>query len=454
MAKDKTVFQCLECGYESPKWLGRCPGCHAWNTLQEAVKAGPTSSRAKGRASSVEPLRLFDIPVLGEMRLKTGLDEWDRVLGGGLVPGSVILLAGDPGIGKSTLLLQALGRMARIGPVLYVSGEESLAQIKLRAQRLGLEHTNDLWVLAETGLEALEPALEKQPPAVLAVDSIQTMRLDLLESAPGSVSQVRESAAWLQRLAKEKNIGVFLVGHVTKEGIVAGPRVLEHLVDAVLYLEGDRSHTFRLLRAVKNRFGSTNEIGVFEMKETGLEQVPNPSRFLLAERPRGVSGSVVVCAMEGTRPILVEVQALVSSSGWAQPRRTFMGVDANRVSLLLAVLEKKAGFSFLQQDVFVNVAGGVKLTETAADLAVVLALVSSAMDVPLPEDLVAWGEVGLSGEVRGVGHAAKRLAEAVSLGFGTVVCPRGNQEQLAAHDPHGVCLGVRSVREAVKHLFE
>lgn len=398
-------------------------------------------------------MRLFDVPIREDMRLKSGLEEWDRVLGGGLVPGSVILLAGDPGIGKSTLLLQTLGHMARLGAVLYVSGEESPAQIKWRAQRLGLPRSESLWVLAETSLDALEPVLTTRPPLVLAVDSIQTMRLDLLESAPGSVSQVRESAAWLQRLAKEKNIGVFLVGHVTKEGIVAGPRVLEHLVDAVLYLEGDRSHTFRLLRAVKNRFGSTNEIGVFEMRESGLVQVPNPSRFLLAERPGGVSGSVVVCAMEGTRPILVEVQALVSSSGWAQPRRTFMGVDANRVSLLLAVLEKKLGFHFLQHDVFVNVAGGVKLTETAADLAVVLALVSSSMDVPLPEDLVAWGEVGLAGEVRGVGHAARRLAEAVSLGFRTVLCPRGNKEQLAASSADGRCIAVKSVEEAVKHLF-
>ncbi|ROQ93554.1 DNA repair protein RadA [Desulfosoma caldarium] len=453
MSKDKTVFQCLECGYETSKWLGRCPGCHAWNTLQEAVKSAGLRRTTAGRSPSAQPVLLFDVPILEDMRLKSGLKEWDRVLGGGLVPGSVMLLAGDPGIGKSTLLLQALGHMARLGPVLYVSGEESLAQIKLRAQRLGLERTESLWVLAETSLDTLEPVLVDRPPLVLAVDSIQTMRLDALESAPGSVSQVRESAAWLQRLAKEKNMGVFLVGHVTKEGIVAGPRVLEHLVDAVLYLEGDRSHSFRLLRTVKNRFGSTNEIGVFEMKESGLEQVPNPSRFLLAERPVGGSGSVVVCAMEGTRPILVEVQALVSSSGWTQPRRTFMGVDANRVSLLLAVLEKKLGFHFLQQDVFVNVAGGVKLTETAADLAVVLALVSSSLDVPLPEDLVAWGEVGLAGEVRGVGHATRRLAEAVSLGFRTIVCPRGNQEQLAASNPHVQYLGVRSVEEAVNQLF-
>lgn len=454
MAKDRTVFQCVECGYESPKWLGRCPGCQAWNSLQEAVKSASSPSAGKGRSvSAPQAVRLFDVPLVGDMRLKSGMDEWDRVLGGGLVPGSIILLAGDPGIGKSTLLLQALGSMAHFGPVLYVSGEESLAQIKLRAQRLGLTRTDSLWVLAETRVDALAPVLENLPVTVLAVDSIQTMRLDLLESAPGSVSQVRESAAWLQRMAKEKNMGVFLVGHVTKEGIVAGPRVLEHLVDAVLYLEGDRSHTFRLLRAVKNRFGSTNEIGVFEMKESGLAQVPNPSRFLLAERPKGVSGSVVVCAMEGTRPILVEVQALVSSSGWAQPRRTFMGVDANRVSLLLAVLEKKMGFHFMQQDVFVNVAGGVKLTETAADLAVVLALVSSTMEVPLPEDLVAWGEVGLAGEVRGVGHAARRLAEATSLGFRTVVCPRGNQDQLTAGDLEGTCIGVKSVDEAIKRVF-
>lgn len=452
MAREKALYRCQECGYESPKWLGRCPGCQAWNSFVEEAPAasGPGRRAAKGQAAQALPLGA--VPTSADRRLQSGLQEWDRVLGGGLVPGSVVLLAGDPGIGKSTLLLQALARLARSGPVLYVSGEESLSQIRLRAERLGLGLSDHVLVCAETSVDAVVPLLESTKFLAVAVDSIQTMRLDLLESAPGSVSQVRESAAWLQRIAKEKDLGIFLVGHVTKEGVVAGPRVLEHLVDAVLYLEGDRTHAFRLLRAVKNRFGSTNEIGVFEMKETGLEQVPNPSRFLLAERPAGVPGSVVTCAMEGTRPLLVEVQALVSPTGWAQPRRASMGVDGNRLSLLLAVLEKKLGVGFAQQDVFVNVAGGVRLAETAADLAVVLAVLSSALDVALPDDLVAWGEVGLAGEVRGVGHASRRLSEALSLGFGTVVCPRSNQEQL--NGAKGVsCRAVRSLREVLDEFF-
>ncbi|SMC26223.1 DNA repair protein RadA/Sms [Desulfacinum hydrothermale DSM 13146] len=453
MARDKALFRCQECGYQSPKWLGRCPGCQAWNTLVEevpAVSMGKRCAGAEGQAAGAVPLGA--VATSGDRRLRSGLQEWDRVLGGGLVPGSLVLLAGDPGIGKSTLLLQALSCLGQTGPVLYVSGEESLSQIRLRAERLDLSLSENLLVCAETSVDAVVPLLESKPFLAVAVDSIQTMRLDLLESAPGSVAQVRESAAWLQRVAKEKEIGVFLVGHVTKEGVVAGPRVLEHLVDAVLYLEGDRTHAFRLLRAVKNRFGSTNEIGVFEMKEKGLAQVPNPSRFLLAERPAGVPGSVVACAMEGTRPLLVEVQALVSPTGWAQPRRASMGVDANRLSLLLAVLEKKVGLSFAQQDVFVNVAGGVRLSETAGDLALVLALVSSTLDVALPEDLVAWGEVGLAGEVRGVGHAARRLSEAMSLGFGTVVCPRTNLDQI--HGTQGTsCLGVRSLQEVLDAFF-
>ncbi|SHE87106.1 DNA repair protein RadA/Sms [Desulfacinum infernum DSM 9756] len=452
MAREKALYRCQECGYESPKWLGRCPGCQAWNSFVEEAPAvaGPGRRAAKGQAAQALPLGA--VPTSADRRLQSGMQEWDRVLGGGLVPGSVVLLAGDPGIGKSTLLLQALARLARSGPVLYVSGEESLSQIRLRAERLGLGLSDHVLVCAETSVDAVVPLLESTKFLAVAVDSIQTMRLDLLESAPGSVSQVRESTAWLQRVAKEKDTGILLVGHVTKEGVVAGPRVLEHLVDAVLYLEGDRTHAFRLLRAVKNRFGSTNEIGVFEMKETGLEQVPNPSRFLLAERPAGVPGSVVTCAMEGTRPLLVEVQALVSPTGWAQPRRASMGVDGNRLSLLLAVLEKKLGVGFAQQDVFVNVAGGVRLAETAADLAVVLAVLSSALDVSLPDDLVAWGEVGLAGEVRGVGHASRRLSEALSLGFGTIMCPRSNQEQL--NGAKGVsCRAVRSLREVLDEFF-
>jgi DNA repair protein RadA/Sms len=363
----------------------------------------------------------------------------------------MVLLAGDPGIGKSTLLLQALARWGTERRVLYVSGEESPRQIRLRADRLQLDGSKIL-VMAETSLEPLLDTLDHHPVDILALDSIQTVSSRNLEVAPGSISQVRECAGQLMRLAKEKAVSVLVVGHVTKEGSIAGPRALEHLVDTVLYLEGDRTHAFRILRAVKNRFGSTNEIGVFEMKESGLDEVPNPSELLLAERPVGVSGSVVVCSVEGTRPLLVELQALVSSSGWVQPRRTSMGVDANRLSLLLAVMEKKLGFNFSQQDVFVNVAGGVRLVEPAVDLAMMAALMSSYMDQPVPPGLVVWGEVGLAGEVRGVTHGALRVAEAVKLGFEDHLIPRSNVERLPS-DLGAQCTGVRSLHEVLEAVF-
>jgi DNA repair protein RadA/Sms len=401
---------------------------------------------------SPHPISLDEIQFDGEARLQTGIGEWDRVLGGGLTKGSIVLLAGDPGIGKSTLLLQALSTMTRDGPVLYVSGEESPQQLKSRAQRLGLS-SRDLLIFSETSLEAVLDEIEKNPPLVVAVDSIQTMYTRLLEVAPGSISQVRECASRLMRTGKESGICIFVVGHVTKEGAIAGPRALEHLVDTVLYLEGDRTHTFRLLRAVKNRYGSTNEVGVFEMKEDGLDEVPNPSQLLLAERPKGVSGSVVTCSVEGTRPILVELQALVSASGWTQPRRTSMGVDTNRLSLLLAVLEKKAGFNFAQQDVFVNVAGGVRLVEPAVDLAMTTALMSSYLDRPLPQDIVVWGEVGLAGEVRGVGHSGLRAAEAFKLGFASCLMPGSNSERLF-QETDACCIGVRSLQEVLQIVFE
>jgi len=405
-----------------------------------------------GASCKSRPIPLADIPAESEPRILTGITEWDRVLGGGLIHGSLVLLAGDPGIGKSTLLLQALARMAMKREVLYVSGEESPQQLKVRANRLRIE-APDLYVFSETSLEALMEVMEQKPMPILAVDSIQTIHSRLLDLAPGSISQVRECASKLMRLAKEKNVSIFIVGHVTKEGSIAGPRALEHLVDTVLYLEGDRTHTFRLLRAVKNRYGSTNEIGVFEMKEAGLEEVTNPSQFLLAERPTGVSGSVVVCCMEGTRPLLVEVQALVSSTGWVQPRRTSMGVDNNRLSLLLAVLEKKLGFNFAQQDVFVNVAGGVRLLEPAADLAMITALMSTYLDRPLPSDLVVWGEVGLAGEIRGVGHSALRLMEARKLGFTKHLIPGSNADRLA-QEQEADCMGVRSLQDVLGLLFE
>lgn len=452
MGERKKVFRCQQCGYVSPKWLGRCPECQNWHSLLEEslVKGGPKSHRTGGGEN--RPIALADIPMGQESRWLTGLGEWDRVLGGGLIPGSVVLVAGDPGIGKSTLLLQVLFAMSRERRVLYVSGEESPQQLKIRACRLGMS-TADVTVYSETSLEAILEALEGAPPEVMVLDSIQTVYSRALDVAPGSVSQVRECASRLARMAKEADISVFLVGHVTKEGAIAGPRALEHLVDTVLYLEGDRTHTFRLLRAVKNRYGSTNEVGVFEMKEAGLEEVPNPSQLLLAERPVGVSGSLVTCSVEGTRPLLVELQALVSGTGWMQPRRTSMGVDGNRLSLLLAVLEKKVGFSFVQQDVFVNVAGGVRLTEPATDLAITVALMSTYLDRPLPPDLVVWGEVGLAGEIRGVGHAPLRAAEAGKLGFSQWLLPRSNAEQLTA-EMGGTVLGVRTLGEVLEVLFE
>jgi DNA repair protein RadA/Sms len=399
-----------------------------------------------------EPLVLAGIPCEPGDRLVSGIDEWDRVLGGGLMPGSIVLLAGDPGIGKSTLLLQAMGQIARERRVLYVSGEESPQQLKSRALRLDVNAPN-LYVLSENSLEALLEAMEATPPQIVAVDSIQTLYNQSLDVAPGSITQVRECAARLMREAKETSISIFLVGHVTKEGSIAGPRALEHLVDTVIYLEGDRTHTFRLLRAVKNRYGSTNEVGVFEMKESGLEEVPNPSQLLLAERPKGVSGSVVACSVEGTRPLLVELQALVSATGWPQPRRTSMGVDSNRLSLLLAVLEKKLGFNFAHNDVFVNVAGGVRLLEPAADLAMTTALISTYLDRPVPQDLVIWGEVGLAGEVRGVGHSAIRAMEAGKMGFSMCLLPKSNADQLPEELAVG-CIGVRSLQEVLSLVFD
>jgi len=448
----KSVYRCQQCGYVSPKWMGRCPDCQHWHSLLEEA-----SHKASHRSASLSrcqtlPMSLSEVPELKENRIMTGVKEWDRVLGGGLIPGTLVLLAGDPGIGKSTLLLQSLARIAQREQILYVSGEESPQQLKMRAARLKAEVAN-LFIYAETQLENIIDVILHNPPAILAIDSIQTIYSSAFDVSPGSISQVRECASKLMRVAKDKNISIFLVGHVTKEGSIAGPRALEHLVDTVLYLEGDRTHTFRVLRAIKNRYGSCNEIGVFEMKETGMEEVPNPSQLLLSERPTGVSGSVVVCSMEGTRPLLVELQALVSATGWMQPRRTSMGVDSNRLSLLLAVLEKKAGFNFAQQDVFVNVAGGVRLSEPAADLALITALMSTYLDRAVPADYVVWGEVGLAGEVRGVGHAAARVGEAQKLGFSRHLIPKSNADRLS-QELHVECVGVRSLRDLLEAVFD
>ena len=448
----KIVYFCQECGYESSKWMGQCPGCKAWNTfVEETVSAKTTAGGAKSRQEKRnEPVILRDISLAEEERRTSKIKELDRVLGGGIVPGSLVLVGGDPGIGKSTLLLQVCRNLALDGAgVLYISGEESLRQIKMRAGRIG-EFKDKMQLLCETNLETIREVMERKKPDVAVIDSIQTMYNEEVGAAPGSVSQVRESTNVLMQLAKGLGISVFIVGHVTKEGNVAGPRVLEHMVDTVLYFEGDRHASYRILRAVKNRFGSTNEIGVFEMKNTGLEEVKNPSDFLLNGRPENASGSVVACSMEGTRPILVEIQALVCQSNFGIPRRTTVGTDFNRVNLLMAVLERKAGMHLAASDAYVNIAGGMKMTEPALDLGICLAIVSSYKDIVIPDDLMAFGEIGLSGEVRAVSMASQRVKEAKKLGFHTVILPEVCKASLEKEKTEGVRLiFVKDIREAI-----
>ena len=421
----KTVYFCQECGYESAKWMGQCPGCKAWNTFVEetvSAKKNP-SGNVKASEKRQDPVILKDISLSEDERQTTQIGELDRVLGGGIVPGSLVLVGGDPGIGKSTLLLQVCRNLAENQvAVLYISGEESLRQIKLRANRIG-DFNDKMQLLCETNLEVIREVIERKKPDVVVIDSIQTMFHEDVSSAPGSVSQVRESTNILMQIAKGMGISVFIVGHVTKEGNVAGPRVLEHMVDTVLYFEGDRHASYRVLRAVKNRFGSTNEIGVFEMCNTGLEEVKNPSEYMLNGRPENASGSVVACSMEGTRPILVEIQALVCQSNFGIPRRTAVGTDFNRVNLLMAVLEKKVGIHLGTSDAYVNIAGGMKMTEPAIDLGICLAIVSSCKDVVIPDKVMVFGEVGLSGEIRAVSMAGQRVQEAKKLGFETVMLP-------------------------------
>ncbi len=457
MAKVKTVFVCGDCGYDVSRWLGKCPGCGAWNTLQEFVPepaapaVGAKPLKRQGGAG-LAPLKLSEIDDAAQERRSCGIGELDRVLGGGIVEGSVTLVGGDPGVGKSTLLLQACGNLAASGArVLYVTGEESARQIKLRARRLTVA-ADGLWVLAENALSDIETRFTELGPDFMVVDSIQTVYRPELSAAPGSVSQVRECAAQLARMAKTSGCAMFLVGHVTKEGAIAGPRVLEHMVDAVLYFEGDRQHAWRILRAVKNRFGSVNELGLFEMGEAGMIPVDNPSELLLSRRARGASGSVVTCGLEGTRPMLVDLQALVSRTPFGMPRRMADGLDSARVALLLAVLEKRAGLRLFDQDVYINVAGGMTLSEPAADLPLCLAVASSLRDRTLPPDAVVFGEVGLSGEVRAVAQADRRLAECARLGFSTCVLPRENLR--GVHAPEGMTLrGVDTVGQAVALLL-
>jgi DNA repair protein RadA/Sms len=428
MAKAKSVYTCTECGASSPKWQGQCPGCGQWNTLVETVAEATTTgtNRYAGLAGSGQLQDLSAIRPRDEPRQATGIEEFDRVLGGGLVPGGVVLIGGDPGIGKSTLLLQALSRLAEAGqPVLYVSGEESSEQVALRAHRLQLE-TRGLRMLPEIGLEKILATLQKERPLVAVIDSIQTLYSEALQSAPGSVAQVRECAAQLTRLAKQSGICIILVGHVTKEGALAGPRVLEHIVDTVLYFEGDTHSSFRLVRAVKNRFGAVNELGVFAMTEKGLRGVSNPSALFLSQHAQEVSGSCVMVTQEGTRPLLVEIQALVDTAHSPSPRRLTVGLDPQRLAMLLAVLHRHAGIVCFDQDVFVNAVGGVRIQEPAADLAVLLAIVSSLNNRPLPAKLVTFGEVGLAGEIRPAPRGQERLKEAAKLGFTHALVPKAN----------------------------
>ena len=451
MAKqNKFIFVCQSCGYQTPKWMGRCPDCGQWNSLVEEL---PESAKKPGIASTMgHPQRIDSISLDPELRCQTTIIEFDRTLGGGLVPGSLLLIGGDPGIGKSTLILQVAGKLSLKGlKVLYLSGEESPQQLKLRAERLSI-HAEDLYVITGTCIEHLFERMKDLEPNLLVVDSIQTIYTDSLPSAPGSVGQVREVSSRLLRWAKESGTPTFLIGHVTKDGAIAGPKVLEHIVDTVLYLEGDRSHAFRILRAVKNRFGSTNEIGVFEMKDTGLEEVGNPSRIFLEERPQDASGSVVLPCIEGTRTVLVEIQALVGPSPLGMPRRTAIGVDHNRISLLVAVLAKRVGMEMGDQDIFVNVAGGLRVDEPAADLGIVSAMISSFLDKPVEMNMVVFGEVGLSGEIRGVNQPELRIKEAKKLGFSRCLLSRSNLEGCESFTDMEL-VGVDSVKGLVDVLF-
>ena len=455
MAKGKTsIFFCQSCGYESSKWMGQCPGCKEWNTFVEEVvdkKNAGTLAKQKATTSEAKVLHLSQIEMTYDKRVSTDMKELDRVLGGGIVQGSMVLVGGDPGIGKSTLLLQVCRNLSEHNiKVLYISGEESLQQIKIRAERIG-NFGDSLKLLCETNLDTIKAVIDREKPQIVVIDSIQTMFNEEVSSAPGSVSQVRESTGVLMQIAKGMGISIFIVGHVTKEGVVAGPRVLEHMVDTVLYFEGDRHAAYRILRGVKNRFGSTNEIGVFEMRQDGLVEVENPSEYMLSGKPEGASGSVVACSMEGTRPILLEVQALVCHSNFGIPRRTAAGTDFNRVNLLMAVLEKRLGLKLGDCDAYVNIAGGIKMNEPAIDLGIVLALISSYKDKPIDEKTICFGEVGLSGEVRAVNMAEQRVQEAKKLGFEVCILPEVCRKSMT--EVKGIKLvGVSNLLDAMNYL--
>lgn len=452
MAKPKSVFCCQLCGFQSSKWLGKCPGCNNWNTLVEEIVEEKTPHWKIGNHKIPKPIPVTEIKGKEADRIKTGSMELDRVLGGGILPGSIILLGGDPGIGKSTILLQTLNNIASLGlNTLYISGEESEEQTKLRGDRLGIL-ADTLFIYTETSLERIINTIKEMKPKIVVIDSIQTIFTEELTSSPGSIGQVRECSARLMLLGKRLNIPIILVGHVTKEGSIAGPRVLEHIVDTVLYFEGDGGHAYRILRTVKNRFGSTNEIGVFEMTDKGLKEVLNPSEIFLSERPTDTSGSIVVPSIEGTRPILIEVQALVSTTNLGVPRRTAIGIDSNRLALLTAVLEKKIGLRLFNQDIFLNIAGGVKINEPAVDLGIAIAIISSALDYPVDPKIVSFGEIGLTGEIRGIGQAELRISEAKKLGFNRCIMPESNIKR-ASYIKEIEIIGVKHLKEVFYILF-
>lgn len=457
MAKSKSLYICSECGHESAKWYGKCPGCGEWNTMNEqvvSVSTGSSKAKRNSGAYAAKVMRLNEISGDIERRISTGVSEFDRVLGGGIVEGSLVLISGDPGIGKSTILLQICEHLGKSRNVLYVSGEESASQIKLRAGRLGVT-TENLGILAETDIGVIVETIKTSKPDVVIIDSIQTMVYDEISSTAGSITQVRECTNILMHLAKSLEIPILVVGHVNKDGAIAGPKVLEHIVDTVLYFEGERNYSYRILRGVKNRFGSTNEIGVFEMKQNGLQEVENPSLLMLSGRPKNVSGTCVACVMEGSRPILAEVQGLVTATGFGTPRRMSTGFDYNRMAMILAVLEKRAGYYFNSMDTYINVIGGLRLDEPAADLTVAMALVSSLKDIVVKDDIIAFGEIGLAGEIRAVNNCEQRISESVRLGFDKCIIPFHNYKGLSKNIKVSAdIVPVRSVREAFNAITE